>query len=77
MSSLRETFLRAYNDVDMRQRRMKTIGHTDVFRGYTSELVSQNWDIRPTIIYEDINSNVVEFNVDIRYGVDLWNMDFS
>ena len=66
-----------YARVDGQYKRLKFIGDSDVIKDYTAEFHSQVWDFDTTEINEDIINNLVEFDVDIRYAIDLRSMMMS
>lgn len=77
MANKRELFDEEYTRVDGTYKRLKYIGETDVIQSYIAEYHSQVWDFDGQEINEQIINNLVQFDVDIRYAIDLRSMSLS
>ena len=77
MANKRELFDEEYTRIDGTYKRLKYVGETDVLQSYIAEYHSQIWDFDGVEINEQILNNLVEFDVDIRYAIDLRSMSLS
>ena len=76
-ASMKRNFDAEYAHVEGQYKRLKYVGNSDVINEYSAEYHAQIWDYATFELNEKIYNNLVEFDVDVRYAVDLMSMSMD